>query len=253
MPEFWVLAWICSWSWLNQCNLKTWQGWSLYLSRRPAAGQETTCWLSKRFKSRAGEITVRFRHPGHHSRWHHHADRHQQQQCSAALLQTRPLGYPEEPLVLLGKQKINLQAHLQGSGLTYLPLPLEGRRVQAATAHPRRKNLSSFPHACPSTALEDALSVQPPGEHTLLPWHYQGTPDKPSCTWRKSTKVPSLQLLGLDRTKLIISSSIPWSSQPAWTTERKRHSCLGACNFFWLFFPENPQIEYPCSYRAEYG
>lgn len=52
--------------------------------------------------------------------------------------------YPEEPLVLLGKQKINLQAHPQGSGLTYLPLPLEGRGVQAATTHPRRKTFPVF-------------------------------------------------------------------------------------------------------------
>lgn len=154
--------------------------------------------------------------------------------------------YPKEPLVLLGKQKINLRAHPQGSGLTYLPLPLEG--CSGRNHPPQQKNPSTFPRAHPSTAPGDALSTQPPGKHTLLLllWqHYQGTPDKPSCTWGRSTKVPSLQLLRLDRTKLIILFPIHWRAQPPWTMERKRHSYLGACNFFWLFFREIPQIEHP--------
>lgn len=44
---------------------------------------------------------------------------------SSTAAQLRPWemkGYPEAPLVLLGKQKINLRAHPQGSGLAYLPL-----------------------------------------------------------------------------------------------------------------------------------
>jgi len=43
---------------------------------------------------------------------------------------------PKEPPVLLGKQKINLRANPQGSGLTYLPHPLEEGSVQAATTCP---------------------------------------------------------------------------------------------------------------------
>ena len=68
----------------------TWRGWSLYLSRSPAWGQQTTCWLQA-LRLGAGEITAKFRYPSRHPRWHAHADHHLQQRCSAALLQTRPL------------------------------------------------------------------------------------------------------------------------------------------------------------------
>lgn len=69
MPELQVLAQIRNWLWLHQCNLKTRWGWSLYLSRSPVAGQETTCW-DKALWLKSWKITVGFRCPGHYPRWH---------------------------------------------------------------------------------------------------------------------------------------------------------------------------------------
>lgn len=69
MPKLRVLAQICNWLWLHQCNLKTRWGWSLYLSRSPAAGQETTCW-HKALWLKSWKITAGFRCPGHYPRWH---------------------------------------------------------------------------------------------------------------------------------------------------------------------------------------
>lgn len=68
----------------------------------------------------------------------HHANHHHQW-CSAALLQNRPWEmkkHCEEPLVLLGKQKTNLQAHEQVSGLTYLPVSCEERRKTLRSSLP---------------------------------------------------------------------------------------------------------------------
>lgn len=151
----------------------------------------------------------------------HHAD-HRHQWCSAALLQTRPWErkkYCEEPLVLWGKQ-INLRAHEQVSGLTYLLLSCKDRR----------KTLwSSLPLFHVHTLLQPQEMLRPCSFLENLPYFScchgstRGHQDKASCTWGRSTKVLSLQLLGLDHTKLIIWFDILWRAWPLWAIEIKRH------------------------------
>lgn len=141
--------------------------------------------------------------------------------------------YCEEPLVLLGKQTINLWAHEQVSGLTYLPVSFEERRKTLR---------SSVPLFHVHTLLQPQEMLWPCSFLENMPCFSccHGTTrrhqNKPPYTWGRSTKVLSLQLLGLDHTKLIILFDILWRAQPLWTTQIKRNSYLGACNFFWLFF-----------------
>lgn len=250
MPELQVLAEICNWLWLNWCNLTTSRGWSLYLSRSPAAGRETTCWF-KVLQLGAGEISqvwVPQMAPTTPTA----------ATTSSAQLHSFRQGpwemnrNPGEPLVLLGKQKVNPWVHSQGPGLTYLPLPLDRRGVEAGITCPSRKMLPLFHLAWVSTALGDAHSLlenipccscchgATRGHQTSLTTTGEGQPRSPACSFQGWT---TPRWLFHSPSSGGLSLPEPW----------KRHSYLKACNFSWLLFPEIPQIEHPCSYRAQYG
>ena len=85
----------------------------------------------------------------------------------------------------------------KGSGLTYLPLPLEGRGVQAGTTHLSRKTLPLFHvHAllqpremlCPRNLLENRPCCScchgtTRGHQTSLPALGESPPRSPACSF----------------------------------------------------------------------
>lgn len=138
-------------------------------------------------------------------RWQHHTNLHQQQRCSAG--DPWEMERSQRAPTPVGKAKDEPLSLAAGVRPALPALSSQGRAVQAGNIHPTG---NTFPFSmCTSSYGPGRCCVHAaPLEHTplllLLPQHCQGTPAKPSCARGRCPTVPSSQLLGLHRTKMVI-------------------------------------------------